>query len=186
VAPFACYAAVVKLILMGLRGSGKSTLGRKLSERTGLAFVDLDEMTAARLNAGSVAEAWAKHGQAAFRVAEVEALRAAVAEDVGILALGGGTPTAPGALEVLRGLKRVEPPRIVYLRATAAALEARLRRTDVSTRPSLTGKDPVAEIADVLAVRDPAYRELADLVLEVGGMSEAGAVDALMAVVRRG
>ena len=176
----------VKLILMGLRGSGKTTLGRKLSERTGLAFADLDERTATRMGAKSVAEAWARQGQAAFRVAEVEALRAAVAEEVGILALGGGTPTAPGAAEVLRGLKRAEPPRIVYLRATAEELAGRLRSSDLSTRPSLTGKDPVAEIADVLALRDAAYRELADLVLEVGGMSEGGAMHALVAIARRG
>jgi shikimate kinase len=176
----------VKLILMGLRGSGKSTLGRKLSERTGLVFADLDERTALRMNAGSVAEAWADQGQAAFRAAEVETLRAVIAEDVGILALGGGTPTAPGAAELLRGMKRAEPPRIVYLRATAEVLAERLRSTDPSTRPSLTGKDPVAEIADVLALRDPAYQALADLVLEVGGMSEGGAMHALMAVVRRG
>lgn len=171
---------------MGLRGSGKSTLGRRLSERTGLVFADLDERTAARMGARSVAEAWAKQGHAAFRAAEVEALREAIAGDVGILALGGGTPTAPGASELLKGLKRAEPPRIVYLRATAEALAGRLRSSDVSTRPSLTGKDPVAEIADVLAVRDPAYQALADLVLEVGGMSEGGAMHALMAIVRRG
>lgn len=170
---------------MGLRGSGKSTLGRKLSERTGLVFADLDERTAARMNAKSVAEAWARQGQAAFRAAEVEALREAIEEDVGILALGGGTPKAPGAMELLKPLKRADPARIIYLRATAEVLAARLRSSDLSARPSLTGKDPVEEIADVLALRDPVYRELADLVLEVGGMSEGGAMHALGAIVRR-
>jgi shikimate kinase len=175
----------VKLILMGLRGSGKSTLGRRLSERTGLAFVDLDDRTAGAMGAGSVAQAWARHGQAAFRAAEVEALRGCINEEIGVLALGGGTPTAPGAAELLRPLKRAEPPRIVYLRAPAEVLAARLRSTDLSARPSLTGKDPVAEVAQVLAVRDSLYRDLADLVLEAGGMSEGGAIHALMAIVRR-
>lgn len=170
---------------MGLRGSGKSTLGRKLSGRTGLGFVDLDERTAAKMGARSVAEAWSRHGQAAFRAAEVETLKEVIAEDVGILALGGGTPMAPGAAEILRELKRAEPPRIVYLRASAAALKARLGGTDLSTRPTLTGKDPVAEMADVLAIRDPVYRALADVVMEVGEMSEGGALHALMAITRR-
>jgi shikimate kinase len=175
----------VHLILMGLRGSGKSTLGRGLASRSGLAFVDLDDRTAASLGARTVAEAWASRGQSAFREAEAVALRSAIEESVPILALGGGTPTAPGASDLLRSLKRADPPRIIYLRATADELAARLRATDLSARPSLTGRDPVAEIAEVLSARGPLYESLADLVLDVGTMSRGGAMHALAGILQR-
>src|SRR3954471_181193 len=95
----------MNLVLMGLRGSGKSTLGRRLASKYRLRFVDLDERTPGYLGVRSVSEAWTKYGESSFREAELRALRAVIAEEPNILALGGGTPMAPGAEEVVRGLK---------------------------------------------------------------------------------
>ncbi|QKK09395.1 MAG: hypothetical protein HND58_15335 [Planctomycetota bacterium] len=100
------------LLLIGLRGSGKSTLGRLVAERLvadGLvaAFSDLDDAVLARLGHATVAEAWNTLGEPAFRTAETACLRERVpaALDDGtpqvVVALGGGTPTAPGAAELL-------------------------------------------------------------------------------------
>jgi shikimate kinase len=176
----------MELVLLGLRGSGKTTLGRTLAELRRVSFVDLDERTPRLLGAGSVAEAWARCGEAAFREAEVRALREVIEEDSGILALGGGTPMAPGAEELIRSLKVQGPdpgwPRVVYLRAPAPALRSRLQGA-MEGRPSLTGADPLEEIEAVLAARDPLYCDLADRALEVGGLSEHEALEALAGIL---
>jgi len=172
------------LVLMGLRGSGKTTLGERLALRHRLQFVDLDRRTPGLLGLGSVADAWSTYGEALFREKEVEALRAVIAEDPNILALGGGTPLAPGAEPLIKSLKSPAPnrSRLVYLRATARALRRRLGPQGMQGRPSLTGRDPLDEIEEVLAARDPLYRALADEVLEVGDLSEREALDALTAI----
>ncbi len=86
---------------MGLRASGKTTLGQMLATRLGRSFVDLDDVTAARLGCVDVPEAWSRHGPEAFRHAEADALKDVLAHapshlssSMGqIIALGGGTPT---------------------------------------------------------------------------------------------
>src|ERR1043165_9252875 len=133
---------------MGLRGSGKTTLGEKLAARYRLRFVDLDRRTPGLLGLRDVAEAWAKYGEAAFREAELRALRQVIAEDPEILALGGGTPTTPEAEGGVRGRKAAVPhvSPVVSLRARAVVLQERLRVGGTSNRPSLTGCDPVEEV----------------------------------------
>src|SRR3954471_2792839 len=95
----------MNLVLMGLRGSGKSTLGRRLASKYRLRFVDLDERTPGYLGVRSVSEAWTRYGEAPFRQAEVRALRAVIGEDPEIVALGGGTPLASGGEQLVRGLR---------------------------------------------------------------------------------
>jgi shikimate kinase len=177
--------APANLVLMGLRGSGKSTVGRLLGERLGRPFVDLDDVTAAELGAPTAGIAFASRGEAAFRAAEFAALDKTLRTRGRVIALGGGTPTAPGAEALLRAERDAGRAVIVYLRASAAELRARLERTDHAARPSLTGKGLLDEIGDVLARRDPLYRSLASGVVEVGTMDASGAVDAVAAVVER-
>lgn len=167
---------------MGLRGSGKSTTGRALADRTGSSFVDLDDCTRLELGAATIAAAFCERGEAAFRAAEVRALRAVIGEaNRGtkplVLALGGGTPTAPGAEVLLRQWKQ-GGARIVYLRAEAGVLAERLAG-QVADRPSLTGKGAIEEIGEVLAQRDAAYRALADIVIDADESIDA-TIDALL------
>ena len=169
------------LVLIGLRASGKSTLGVQLAARTGRAFLDLDERTRLDLGAHTVREAFEERGQAAFRAAEARALRAVIGEvnrgSPGIIALGGGTPTAPGAEALLRAWQR-EGATLVYLRAPAAVLAKRLRAA-LGDRPSLTGADPIDEIEAVLAQRDALYMALADAVVDAS-VNRDEAVDAVL------
>lgn len=160
------------ILLMGLRASGKSTLGAMLATRLGRPFVDLDDVTAARLGCVDVPEAWARHGPAAFRDAEAEALRDVLEHTGQIVALGGGTPTAPGAADMLRNAISSQQARLVYLRATPSTLRGRLEQTDLSRRPSLTGSGVVDEVQRVFEERDPLYRSLASEVIEVDGLRE--------------
>lgn len=146
---------------MGLRGSGKSTIGRELALRQQRPFIDLDDRTCAILGVVSASEAFATLGQPAFRDAETRALKEALDQAGAIIALGGGTPTAPGAAELIRSATGAGSAVAVYLRCAPAELRARLAgRIDVR-RPSITGADPLDEIEAVFAQRDPLYQALA-------------------------
>ena len=157
------------LVLMGLRGAGKSTVGRNIAERTGRPLIDLDSRTACLLGGANVREVWNRCGEAAFREAEARALADALQTTGAIISLGGGTPTAPGAAELLRRERDSGRCEVVYLYASAAALRERLRHSDTTDRPSLTGADPLDEIDAVLAQRDGLYRALASRIVVTDG-----------------
>lgn len=179
------------LILMGLRGSGKSTIGRVLGARVGGVCLEVDALVAERLGVRDAGEAFARVGEAGFREAEVEVLGAVLdgieseggrGADRVIVSLGGGTPTAPGASELLRRARDSIGILLVYLHADVGVLSERLREVgEDGNRPSLTGKGVVEEIGEVYASRDGLYRELASAVIEVGGESVDGAVEAVRA-----
>lgn len=155
------------VVLIGLRASGKSTIGRALSVRLGLPFVDLDHRTPRFAGSASVAEAIERLGLPAFRDAETRALRAALHDPACVLALGGGTPTAPNAGEMLREHQRAGQAIVVYLRASVATLRSRLATSDNLHRPSLTGQGLIEEVGTLFEQRDPLYRALADHIVEV-------------------
>jgi len=156
------------IVLIGLRGSGKSTVGRIVADRLRIPFVDLDDRTPRLLAEPTAADALRNHGEAAFRAAEAEALREALnTRAFVVIALGGGTPTAPGAPDMLRGSGCA----LIYLRGEPGALRQRLQSTDLGTRPSLTGDDPLVEIDRVFEQRDPLYRALAHSVIAVDDRS---------------
>lgn len=149
------------LVLMGLRGSGKSTLARAIADRLDLPAMDLDPLTLRAMGAATVREAWDRSGEAAFREAEVRALRdVVVSHSQGVLALGGGTPTAPGAFDCLRDAAERGEGAIVYLRLMPDVLRARVHAHDPN-RPALTGGDSLDEVDTIFAARDPLYRSLA-------------------------
>lgn len=169
-----------RLILIGLRGSGKSTLGSQLAASLHTTFLDLDHLTAKLLQQPSAAEAIQKLGLPAFRQGELHAIQSPEALRAGVLSLGGGTPTAPGATAFLQSLK-ARGVQIIYLRATPATLRARLESTDHSTRPSLTGAHPLDEIEKLFTDRDTLYRSLATHTIEVDTHNEAATLQQLIA-----
>lgn len=153
------------VLLIGLRGSGKSTVGPVVARALGLPFADLDPLTATQLNCSNASDAFRSHGENAFRAAEIRALRELLNATPAIIGLGGGTPTAPGFLDLIGPAPRDSV--IVYLRAKASTLRERLAATDVTTRPSLTGKGTLTEIEDVLHARHGLYQSLCDLAIDV-------------------
>lgn len=150
------------LVLMGLRASGKTTLGRAAAAALGAGFVDLDDRTRALIGAASVREAFASVGEARFREAEARALAAALDEPSQVIALGGGTPIAPGAADSLRMARQAGRAFVVFLDPPLEILAQRLS-AESGDRPSLTGLGVVQEIGLVAEARRPLYAALTDL-----------------------
>jgi shikimate kinase len=155
----------MNIILLGLRCSGKTTVGRLLASRLARPFVDLDDLTLELLGAATTTEAWRTAGQQAFRAAEARALARVLAGDSQIIALGGGTPMAPGAAEALAAARRDGRAVLVYLRADSHTLRARLESA-AADRPAVLGESAIGEVDVLLAQRDPLYAGLADFILE--------------------
>lgn len=160
------------IVLMGLRGSGKSTIGSTIAADIGLDFLDLDDATAEALGCATVRDAWETLGETVFRAAESFALAEALTGPARVIALGGGTPTAPGAADLLITAVHAGHAMVIYLDAPPEILRARLAAdpaTARASRPSLTGRDPLAEIEVVHASRDPLYRQLATHIIDASG-----------------
>lgn len=172
------------LLLIGLRGSGKSTIGRALSHRLNRPFVDLDDLSPGVLGCVHAAEAIRRYGEPAFRRAELAALQDVLRhhpDPAPVVALGGGTPTAHGVSELIHAYRASGRVRVVYLRATEATLRARLERADNTHRPTLTGKGVLEEIGVLLNLRDTLYTQTADRIVRVDGRGASDVVDEVAA-----
>jgi shikimate kinase len=167
--------------LVGLRGAGKSAVGRLLAERLGSAFHDLDEALLAEAPGGArdAGEVLRRLGEARFRELETRALRACLARagDL-VLATGGGVVERAENRDLLR--RRC---RCLWLEADPRTLLTRAAR-DATDRPPLTDLDPVAELALLAQRREPLYRELAERAFETSGRSLAEVVEHLLAHLR--
>lgn len=147
------------LILTGLPGSGKSSVGKGVARVLGRRFLDFDEEIERRSGA-TVAELFRERGEAGFRALELDLTRELAGETGMVLAPGGGWAAIPGALELLR------PPGVmIYLRASPEVVLRRMGRSR-STRPLLSAPSPLAELRRLLAEREVQYR-LADHVVDV-------------------
>lgn len=148
------------LILIGLPGSGKSTVGRQLARRLGLPFSDSDHVIEQRLGC-SIREYFEREGEAAFRDLEESVLDELTAEHNAVLSTGGGSVLRPANRQRLR-----ERGQVIYLRSTPDDIFRRVRHD--SSRPLLQVKDPMARLRELFAERDPLYRETAHFVIETG------------------
>lgn len=154
---------------MGYRGSGKTSVGKKIAAATWKDFVDLDAEIVKRFDGRSIADIWATDGEAAFRQTETDALRDLLGRDNLVLALGGGAVVAEENQAMIRDASDAKR---IYLACKPAILAERLGADPhtAASRPSLTGQAAATgldEITTVLAQRDPIYRDLADAVFDV-------------------
>jgi shikimate kinase len=174
----------VHVVLLGLRGAGKSMVGGLLAAQLGAKLVDLDRVTLDVLGRDAVTRAWREVGEEGFRRAEVQALGRVLAGDGGVIALGGGTPTAPGAAAMLREAQAQGRAVLVYLRSEPTMLQRRLTAAGAGDRPALLGDDPIGEIAAIFAARDPLYSELADHVVDAAPQAADVAKEIVRLVAR--
>lgn len=143
-----------KAVLVGLPGSGKSTIGRRLAKALGVGLLDTDVAIEQRTGR-SIADIFATDGEQEFRRIEEDVVRAALADHDGVLSLGGGAVTIPGVRAALAGHT------VVYLEISAAE---GVRRTGGNTvRPLLAGPDRAEKYRALMAKRAPLYRRVATM-----------------------
>lgn len=139
-------------------GAGKSTIGRLLAKELRLPFKDSDKEIEQRTGA-DIPWIFDVEGEQGFREREQAVIVDLCAQDGVVLATGGGAVLRSENRQALRGGGRV-----IYLHAT---VEQQIERTSRDrNRPLLRAADPARVLADLMAVRDPLYREIADVVIE--------------------
>jgi shikimate kinase len=171
------------VILIGLRGAGKSTVGRLLSERWRCPFHDLDELALRRLGSDSVREVFEHRGEATWRQAEAEALDAFLEAPLtpSVLALGGGSVMIDRVACSLAHAKAQAGATVVLLDVSPSAAAQRLV-ADPGDRPSLTGAGVADELTALHAARIDRYRSLASVIVPSSSGSAheiARAIDAI-------
>lgn len=150
------------LVLVGMMGAGKSTIGRILADRLGWPLVDSDRAIEAKTGR-TVRELWEAGGEDAYRALESDVVLDAVRGDADVVV------AAPGGVvldeQVRTALEAVD---VVWLRADPATLAGRVEQGD--HRP-LLGDDPQTVLSDIATAREGLYRQVADLVIDVDGLS---------------
>jgi shikimate kinase len=167
------------LALVGMRGSGKSTVGRILADRLVRPFLDADVELEEKLGR-SIAAIFDQEGEAVFRDWEERVLgELTAAHPDAILATGGGVVVREANRKCLAAFGPV-----VWLRADPVLMAARLQadRRGLAVRPSLTAAGTIAELAGVLAARAALYQAVADLVVDTDGKTPELVADAILAV----
>ena len=148
------------IYLVGLMGAGKTTVGRLLARRLKLRFVDSDQEIERRCGV-KIPLIWEIEGEAGFRGREAQVLAELTAQDGAVLATGGGAVLDPRNRDNLRTRGFV-----IYLHALPPVLWQRTRAD--KSRPLLQDGSPRERLEALYSVRDPLYREVADLVIETG------------------
>ena len=170
------YNPAMNIILFGYRGSGKTTVGRKLASQLWKDFVDTDTEVCNQFECDSIAEIWDRHGEAAFRKKEVLVTCQSLARDEQVIALGGGTLMQSAAREAI---EHAPDTRRIYLYCELQELDRRIcgDQATAAARPDLTPLGGgMEEIKTVLAERDPVYRAVADKVFNVTNLDPDNAL----------
>lgn len=165
------------LVLVGLMGSGKSTVGALVALELGRPFVDLDDEVARREGRG-VRELLAAGAGAAFRAAETAALAELLAgSDPLVVATGGGAVLDESSRQLLSG-----DPVVVWLQAPTATLVARVEHDGAADRP-LLDDGPEAVLARLATERGPLYAEVADVCVDSASDDPSGVAASVVAAL---
>lgn len=164
------------LVLVGLPGAGKSTVGRLAAARLDCSFVDLDEMIS-QANQQSVAELFATCGESVFRELEREAMAELLEREPMVIAPGGGWAAQPGNLAAAesRGV-------LVYLAVSPETAAERIAGN--GDRPLLAGGEPRELLEQLLVAREPFYR-LASIALDAAAGPPEVVAEAVVAAALR-
>jgi shikimate kinase len=163
--------ALASPILVGLMGSGKSSLGRRIAGMLNLPLIDLDDYIVAKAGC-SIPEIFSQYGEAGFRAMETEALREVIHKHA-VIATGGGIVISEENRELLKN----NPP-VIWLKACPEFLARRINGD--SNRPLVAAGNTLNKLKELAEVRNPFYQECADFCLPRDNMKKKEALDAIM------
>jgi shikimate kinase len=169
------------ILLIGMMGAGKSTVGRILARRFGCVFRDSDEEITAKTGR-TVAEIFASRGEAAFRAEEKAVLARALTSPVpAVIAVAGGAVFDPDSRRRIR-----QSGHVVWLRASPNVLAVRVAPLGVvfDHRP-LLAHDPRGTLKRLEAMRRPVYTSLADAIVDVDWLPPAVAAERAERLIRQ-
>jgi shikimate kinase len=163
------------VVLIGLPGSGKTTVGKLVADALKAPFVDIDAIVA-RKEGRPISMIFAEKGESVFREMERVEMEAALGGAPAIIAPGGGWAAQAGALSSVqqRGL-------VVYLKTRAETAVA--RAAPQGNRPALAGEDPASQMRELLKEREPFY-VLADATVETDRKAPAKVVEEIVRLAR--
>jgi shikimate kinase len=162
------------IVLVGMMGAGKSSIGRRVATRLAVPFVDADAEIELAADM-TIAEIFAVHGEPYFRAGEARVIARLLERGPQVLATGGGAFMNPQTRAALKK-KAVS----VWLKADLEVLTRRLRRR--TDRPLLKTEDPVATLTNLLQLRDPIYAT-ADVTVLSRDVTHDVIVDEIIAAV---
>ncbi len=148
------------IILTGLMGAGKSTIGRALAKRRRMEFFDSDRLIEASTGV-DIPTIFAIEGEEGFREREQKVIADLVAKEGVIIATGGGSLIREANRQALTGSGV-----LIYLRATPSQLYSRIRYD--KSRPLMQTENPLQTLTDILKSREPYYLDTADLIIRTG------------------
>jgi len=149
------------VFLIGFMGSGKTTWGRKLANKTGGTFIDLDEHISEEIGQ-SIPEYFKRHGEESFRALESQTLKSLTFTELTIVSTGGGTPCFFDNMSWMNGHGIT-----IYFQLPPKALWDRLTKSNIASRPALqglTGEALLEHITNKLAERKPYYEKAKHIV----------------------
>jgi shikimate kinase len=158
------------VVLVGPMGVGKSTVGRLLAERLGVSYRDTDDDIVAE-QGRTIAEIFVDEGESAFRAIEKRAVRRALAEHDGVLALGGGAILDPDTRALLAG------QRVAYL---SMDVEEAVKRTGLNTARPLLAVNPRKQWRELMEARRHLYEEVATSVVATDGRTPEEVTEAAL------
>jgi len=161
----------VSPILVGLMGSGKSSIGRRLAVSLELPLIDLDDYIVEQAGR-SIPQIFEQDGEAVFRRMETEALRQVVGSRA-VIATGGGVVMS----ETNRHILKQHPP-VIWLKASPEFLAGRIAGD--SNRPLIAAGDALEKLQELAAIRYPLYEQCADFILPRGDMKKTEALQTIL------
>jgi len=164
------------IFLIGPMGAGKTTMGRQIARRLRMDFEDSDHVIEAQTGA-EISLIFEKEGEAGFRKREISAIDTLTQQSGLVLATGGGAVLSEENRKHLKSRGTV-----IYLHSNIKHLLERVRHD--TSRPLLQTADPAAKFREIMKIREPLYRETADIVINTGQQSIRSVINVMLGRIK--
>jgi shikimate kinase len=170
----------MNIVLIGYRGSGKSTVGRKLAARLKLKFVDTDDLIE-KSQGVTISDLVKSHGWGHFRKLERNTIEEISKEDRLIIAPGGGAVLDSDNVKALK-----KNGVIIWLKADRQILLKRLNQDPGTNtrRPTLTGKETSEELKEIMSLREPIYERVSEIQIDTSKIDTDTVVENVLTVLK--